>query len=76
MIPAAPDRIFRQLDNDEIRDWYSRELAEAFAENERKPLGDIYSLIEQDRYEIWGLFGRGTDMPGGAEGGTGCALIG
>lgn len=64
MIPAAPDRIFRQLDNDEIRDWYSRELAEAFAENERKPLEDIFSLIQQDRYEIWGLFG------------TGCALIG
>ena len=76
MIPNEADRRFRQLDNDEIRDWYFRELAEAFAENERKPLGDIFSLIAQDRYEIWGLFGRETGMPCGAEGGKGCTLIG
>ena len=71
MIPAMQDRVFQQLDKEEIRDWYSRELAEAFAENERKPLDDIFSLIEQDRYEIWGLFAQETDaQDGGPDGGT------
>ena len=52
-------RVFRQLNREEIREWYSVELPEAFSENERKPLEDIFALIEQERYEIWGLFAEG-----------------
>ena len=47
---------FRQMTAQEIDYWYTNELSEAFAENERKPLPDIMQLMAQGRYEIWGLF--------------------
>ena len=40
----------------EIKYWYQNELSEAFTENERKPLADIIALLQENRYEIWGLF--------------------
>ena len=36
--------------------WYREELTEAFPPNERKPLADIRTLMDQGRYEVWGLF--------------------
>ena len=39
-----------------LRDWYDRELTQAFPPNERKPLPNILALIDQRRYEVWGLF--------------------
>ena len=39
-----------------LEDWYVRELSEAFPPNERKPLADIRALMDQGRYEVWGLF--------------------
>lgn len=51
-----PEQIFRKMTADEIEKWYVTDFSEAFAENERKPLADIFILVEQGRYEIWGLF--------------------
>ena len=48
--------LFRPMNAAEIRRWYATDFSEAFAENERKPLDDIFSLIRQGRYELWGLF--------------------
>lgn len=48
--------LFRPMNDEEIRSWYITDFSEAFAENERKPLEDIYSLIRDGRYELWGLF--------------------
>ena len=48
--------IFRTMSVDEIRYWYTEELSEAFAPNERKPLQDILMLQNEGRYELWGLF--------------------
>lgn len=39
-----------------LQAWYDRELTEAFPPNERKPLADIKTLMDQGRYEVWGLF--------------------
>lgn len=39
-----------------LQDWYDRELTQAFPPNERKPLADIKALMDQGRYEVWGLF--------------------
>lgn len=47
---------FRQMTEREIRYWYETELCEAFAPQERKPLPDIFTLMAQNRYELWGLF--------------------
>ena len=47
---------FRPMHDEEIRSWYTTDFSEAFAENERKPLEDIFSLIKDGRYELWGLF--------------------
>lgn len=47
---------FRKMSDDEIKSWYHTEFSEAFAENERKPLEDIFDLIDDGRYEAWGLF--------------------
>ena len=47
---------FRMMPEGEIEQWYVTDFSEAFAENERKPLPDILSLIEQGRYQIYGLF--------------------
>ena len=44
----------------EIPDWYHKELCTAFAPQECKPLNDIIALIDQDRYELWGLFETDT----------------
>ena len=48
--------LFRPMNDEEIRSWYTTDFSEAFAENERKPLADIFSLIKDGRYELWGLF--------------------
>ena len=48
--------LFRPMNDEEIRSWYTTDFSEAFAENERKPLEDIFSLIKDGRYELWGLF--------------------
>lgn len=50
------ERIFRKLNLSELDYWYNIEFKEAFAENERKPLKDIIELINEKRYEIYGLF--------------------
>ena len=39
-----------------LRDWYDQELTQAFPPNECKPLADIKALMDQGRYEVWGLF--------------------
>ena len=48
--------VFRDMTRSEIAAWYHTEFAEAFAENERKPLADILSLMREGRYELRGLF--------------------
>ena len=53
----------RRMDANEIEKWYFGAFAEAFAENERKPLADIFALIGEGRYEILGLF-EGAEMLG------------
>ncbi len=55
--------IFRQMNNQEIEYWYVTEFSDTFAENERKPLKDLFDLIDENRYEIWGLFDENI-MPG------------
>ncbi len=47
---------FRLLTENEIRIWYETELTCTFIPQECKPLPDIFCLISEDRYEIWGLF--------------------
>lgn len=47
---------FRLLNENEIRTWYERELTCTFIPQECKPLEDIFRLIGEDRYEIWGLW--------------------
>ena len=44
--------LFRPMNDEEIRSWYTTDFSEAFAENERKPLEDIFSLIKDGRYEL------------------------
>ncbi len=51
---------FRKMNDEEIRYWYYNELSEAFAENERKPLGDILRSVDEGKYEICGLFDNKT----------------
>ena len=48
--------LFRPMNDEEIRFWYTTDFSEAFAENERKPLENIFSLMKDGRYELWGLF--------------------
>ena len=47
---------FRLLNENEIRSWYETELTRTFIPQECKPLEDIFRLIAENRYEIWGLF--------------------
>lgn len=47
---------FRLLTEMEIRNWYESELRRTFVPQECKPLDDIFRLIAEDRYEIWGLW--------------------
>lgn len=54
---------FRIMTAQETERWYFGAFAEAFAENERKPLADIFALIDGGRYELWGLF-EGETMLG------------
>lgn len=49
---------FRPMTAKERAQWYFGDFAEAFAENERKPLADIENLIAEGRYELLGLFGN------------------
>ena len=51
---------FRLMTKEEIETWYEAELCEAFAPQERKPLPDIFKLMAQERYELWGLFEKET----------------
>lgn len=53
---AKHKRVFRTMNFSELEDWYNSELKEAFAENERKPFQDIVNLIEEGKYEVWGIF--------------------
>lgn len=53
---AKYKRVFRTMNFSELEDWYNSELKEAFAENERKPFQDIVNLIEEGKYEVWGIF--------------------
>lgn len=50
----------RRLTDRELIPWYEQELTEAFPPNERKPFGDILALMDQGRYEVWGLFDGDT----------------
>lgn len=47
---------FRLLTAEEYPRWYHDQLSEAFVPQERKPLPDILRLLEEGRYEVWGLF--------------------
>ena len=47
---------FRLLTAKEYPRWYHDQLSEAFVPQERKPLPDILRLLEEGRYEGWGLF--------------------
>ena len=47
---------FRLLTAKEYPRWYHDQLSEAFVPQERKPLPDILRLLEEGRYEVWGLF--------------------
>jgi hypothetical protein len=48
--------VFREMTEAEINIWYQTDFSEAFAENERKPLPDILSLVDSGRYRLFGLF--------------------
>lgn len=50
------ERTLRPMTLPETRDWYEKELAEAFLPEERKPLEDILALEEAGRYDLLGLF--------------------
>ena len=54
---------FRLLTEKEIRLWYETELTRTFVPQECKPLADIFRLIGEKRYEIWGLW-DGTSLLG------------
>ena len=58
---------FRKMTREEVRSWYTGDFALAFAENERKPLADIFTLIDEGRYELWGLFETDAEAEGDAE---------
>lgn len=47
---------FCLLTEHEIRSWYETELTRTFVPQECKPLADIFRLMEENRYEIWGLW--------------------
>ena len=47
---------FRLLNENEIQIWYESELTRTFVPQECKPLPDIFRLIGENRYEIWGLW--------------------
>ena len=47
----------------EIPNWYCKELCSAFLPQECKPLPDILALEAEGRYELWGLF-DGADLLG------------
>lgn len=51
---------FRMLRPEEYPRWYQEELSEAFIPQERKPLPVILRLLEEGRYEVWGLFDGDT----------------
>ena len=48
--------VFRLMDGKERDYWYAYLLAEGFQPNEIKPRDDVERLLQEDRYEIWGLF--------------------
>ena len=48
--------VFRLMDGKERDYWYAYLLPEGFQPNEIKPRGDVERLLQEDRYEIWGLF--------------------
>jgi GNAT superfamily N-acetyltransferase len=52
--------VFRPLTDSELSQWYFNELCLAFVPQECKPLADIRQLIENRRYEVWGLFEEGA----------------
>ena len=54
---------FRLLTENEIQNWYKTELTRTFIPQECKPLADIFRLIGENRYEIWGLL-DGVDLQG------------
>lgn len=51
--------IFRPLTAAEIEHWYAAELRSTFPPQECKPLADIFALLAEGRYELWGLFQDG-----------------
>ena len=53
----------RILSEKEIQNWYESELTRTFIPQECKPLEDIFRLINEGRYEIWGLL-EGTSLLG------------
>lgn len=50
------ERIFKIMNLQELEYWYNVEFKEAFAKNERKPFKDILNLIDENKYEVWGIF--------------------
>lgn len=51
---------FRKMREDELQNWYDRELCEAFPPHERKPLPVIRELMASGCYTLWGLYDGGT----------------
>lgn len=51
---------FRLLSEKEIEIWYETELTRTFIPQECKPLADIFRLLDEGRYEIWGLLDGDT----------------
>ena len=47
---------FREMTAHEVTLWYEQELTRTFVPQECKPLSDIFRLMRDERYEIWGLF--------------------
>lgn len=56
-------KLFRRMTRPQIAYWYEALLPEGFAPNEIKPWTDIERLLNEDRYEIWGLFTEDRDEP-------------
>ncbi len=52
--------MFRMMTREEIAHWYDAELTRTFVPQECKPLADIFRLMEEGRYEIWGLYDEDT----------------
>lgn len=46
----------RELNKRQVEMWYKKELVTTFVEQERKPLEVILKLIEQEEYEVLGVF--------------------